>query len=34
MAVYINYDIKDKYSLDDYINILTISEKILNYCFF
>ena len=34
MAVYIHYDIKDKYSLDDYILILTISEKILNYCFF
>ena len=33
MAVYIHYDIKDKYSLDDYIKILTISEKILNYCF-
>ena len=33
MAVYIHYDIKDKYSLDDYINILTISDKILNYCF-
>jgi hypothetical protein len=32
MAVYINFDIKDKYSLDDYIKILTISDKISNYC--
>ena len=28
MAIYIHYDIKDKYTLNDYINILTISEKI------
>ena len=28
IAIYINYDIKDKYTLDDYIKILTISEKI------
>ena len=29
MAININYDIKDTYTLDDYINILTITEKIL-----
>lgn len=29
MAIHINYDIKDTYTLDDYINILTITEKIL-----
>ena len=29
IAINIDYDIKDKYTLDDYINILTISEKIL-----
>jgi hypothetical protein len=29
MAININYDIKANYTLDDYINILTITEKIL-----
>ena len=29
IAIYINYDIKDKYTLDDYIKILTISEKLI-----
>ena len=29
MAIQINYDVKSNYTLDDYINILTLTEKII-----